>query len=45
MICNRGRTAGLLYGVGSVRGFFALLYVPKKPMASRRIKPPCDRDY
>ena len=32
MIRNPGRTAGLLYGAGSVPGFFALLYVPSKVM-------------
>jgi Domain of unknown function (DUF4386) len=32
MIRNPGRIAGLLYGVASVPGFFALLYVPSKVM-------------
>jgi hypothetical protein len=30
MMRNPGRIAGLLYGVGSLPGFFALLYVPRK---------------
>jgi hypothetical protein len=32
MIRNPGRIAGLLYGVASMPGFFALLYVPGKVM-------------
>jgi hypothetical protein len=32
MIRNPGRIAGLLYGIASVPGFFALLYVPSRVM-------------